>query len=111
MLINLFGSSKLNIFGTVSTTLETDSYNLSKRAEKIYHTEWKFLIPLYTLVIIETFNWIWCLIVMSDKVKIDHPWFQMQPIVTNYDYFIFCFNWSMFTGANAIAGHELLHRS
>ena len=62
------------------------------------------------MVIFETFNWIWCLIVVSDKINIEHPWFHMARLETYGDWYIFCATMGLFTGVNAIAGHELLHR-
>ena len=51
----------------------------------------------------------WSLIIFSDQVNIDHPWFQHKP-QTNAQYLVFILHWGYFCGVNAIVGHELLHR-
>jgi alkane 1-monooxygenase len=47
---------------------------------------------------------------MSDQVEFDNIWFNNLKPKTNFQYFIFCFVFGYYTGLNAIAGHELLHR-
>jgi len=54
-------------------------------------------------------NWIWQLIVVSDIVHIDHWFFDCKP--EGYvNYYIFSMVWGLFTGINAIQGHEMVHR-
>jgi len=101
---NLIGSSAFNM------VTETDNFNLSKKVEKVYHNDWRFLLPLYSMVFFETLNWIWCLIVVSDKVHFEHPWFHMHKLETYTDYLIFSTVMGWFTAINTIAGHELIHR-
>lgn len=86
-----------------------DNQNLSPKSEKAFYNDKRFWIPLYAQNFLETGTWLWALIVCSDVVQIDHPWFQMKP-ETNWQYALFVFQWSYFTGMNAVGGHELLHK-
>ena len=69
----------------------------------------RFWIPLYTIVFAETLAWIWSLVLFSDQVSIDHPLFKIKEM-SSLQYIVFLLIMSYYTGLNAIAGHELLHR-
>lgn len=87
-----------------------DKENISSKDEKKHFNDKRFFIPLYALAFLETVNWAWCLIVCSDIVEIDHPWFHNAKPTTSWKYFQFVFQWSYFTGISAVGGHELIHK-
>lgn len=64
---------------------------------------------MYTYNLFETVTWLWALVLLSDKVEINHPWFQIKP-ETGMQYFVFTFVWGYFNAVNVINGHELLHK-
>ena len=49
--------------------------NLAKQSEKAFMDDKRFLYPLYSITILETMTWIWALIMVSDRVNIDHQFF------------------------------------
>jgi alkane 1-monooxygenase len=71
-----------------------------------YMKDWRFIVPIYSYVILETFAWLWALIIFSDEVT----WFDNMRPSNNFDLFIFTLNMGKFVGINAIAGHELFHK-
>jgi hypothetical protein len=56
-------------------TDEEDKYNLAKKSEKAFMEDKRFLYPLYTINVLETMTWIWALIMVSDRINIDLPYF------------------------------------
>lgn len=56
-------------------TEEEDKYNLAKKSEKAFMEDKRFLYPLYAINVLETMTWIWALIMVSDRVNIDLPYF------------------------------------
>lgn len=89
--------------------LKADNTNLSTKSEKAFLNDNRFWIPLHFYNVLETLNWIWQLIVVSDVVHFDHKFFNCKP-ETNMEFYIFSLVWGMFTGLNAIQGHEMVHR-
>jgi alkane 1-monooxygenase len=49
------------------------------------------------------------LVLFSDKLNIDLPWFKLAP-KTNTEYFIFSLVHGYFAAVNTINGHELVHK-
>jgi hypothetical protein len=70
-----------NLLGNPHTNLmdEDDKYNLSRKSEKAFMNDLRFLIPLYAIIVLETLTWIWALTMMSDKVHIKLPFFETIP--------------------------------
>jgi hypothetical protein len=93
----------------ITFAAQEDNQNLSQKFERAYLNDKRFWLPLYCYNILETITWVWALIVMSDDVSINLAWFQVKP-ETNGQYFLFCLQFGLFSGLNAIGGHELLHK-
>jgi hypothetical protein len=102
-----------NLFSTPYFGLRSpyliDNFNLSKETEKKFMNDKRFNIPLQLFICLETICWVWALIVCSDKVKINHIWFNPD-INSTYKYVSFTFLWGFFTGISAVCGHELVHK-
>lgn len=88
-----------------------DRDNLSKKSEKKFEKDWRFWLPLWTCVIVETASWIWALILMSDEVKFDTFYLsdRIKP-KTWPQYIIFGFILGFFTSISSTAAHELIHK-
>lgn len=86
-----------------------DKCNLSKESERKFLKDDRFNIPLISFVCLETLTWLWALVVCSDRVHINLPWFNPD-ISTTFRYVTFTFQWGFFTGVGAVCGHELIHK-
>ena len=68
---------------TIGYLLQTDKNedreNLSKKSEKEFQDDWKFVVPLYLTMFLEFTHWVWALVVLSDAVTIDHWLFATKP--------------------------------
>jgi alkane 1-monooxygenase len=89
--------------------LPPDNTNLTAKSEKAFLNDKRFWIPLHVYNAIETCMWIWQLMVFSDVLKIDHWFINCRP--TGWlETYVFSVTWGLFTGLNAIQGHEMVHR-
>lgn len=74
----------------------------------MFRKNWLYLVPVYACTVAETLSWLWQLIIVSDKVKIDHWIFHQKPESWT-EYTIFSFTCGFFISIASLAGHELMH--
>ena len=86
-----------------------DNINLTPKSAFAFAKDQRFVVPLYTYVIAETFVWIWALLAMSDNVNVDKRWWLVKP-KTASEYFVFLSIMGFFGSLNCVVGHELFHR-
>ena len=89
-----------------------DSSNLRREMERKFAADWRFNIPLWTIIIIHTLGWVYMLVLFSDyheELKKDNFWFRHKP-----KFFFNAFGhfaaYSFFGALSQSAGHELIHR-
>jgi len=86
-----------------------DNTNLTPKAEKAFLNDKRFWIPLHVFNFLETLTWIWQLIVFSDVIRPNHWFFDCRPTGA-LNIYVFSLTWGLYTGLNAIQGHEMVHR-
>jgi hypothetical protein len=64
---------------TKGSDKNTDNRNLSQKSEKAFFNDKRFWIPLHLFNVLETFAWIWQLVLFSDYVKPDWFIFNLKP--------------------------------
>ena len=70
----IFGLSTLSgLFGP------PDNQNISKKNQREWENDYRFLLPLYCYTFLETISWLYCLILMSDSVGNDYEWKKTRP--------------------------------
>jgi alkane 1-monooxygenase len=88
----------------------TDHKEVHPESIKKFSADRRFSIPLHLVVYISTISWIMCLIVVSDKIEIDH-WIAKRVNPKTIKQFIgLALSCATFSGLDIIAGHELFHR-
>jgi len=87
-----------------------ENENLNQNSEKAFFKDKRFYYPLHTYVALESIVWIWALVVCSDSVNIESPWFDGIKPHTLGEWFQFTLVLGYFAGLNAIVGHELVHK-
>lgn len=87
-----------------------ENENLNPRSEKAFFNDKRFYFPLHTYVVLESLAWIWGLVVCSDTVNIESPWFDGIKPCTIGEWFQYSLGLGYFAGLNAIVGHELVHK-
>lgn len=83
---------------------------LEPESERLFSKDKRFDPPMYIVIFMETFVWIWALCVVSDRVDIDSLWFNGIKPRSLWDVFLFSLPLGQLTLQNAAAGHELLHK-
>lgn len=86
--------------------------NLDRDSEKAFRHDKRFIIPVYSFVLVDMLTWIWCMCVVSGV----HPSFLPASIFedkltgTFGGSLLFVYVWGYMAGVNGLAGHELIHR-
>jgi hypothetical protein len=62
--------------GEFFSTIDSDT--LAQKYAHVYMQDKRFWIPLYSIVFFETLAWIWSLVLFSDQVEIDSPFFKIK---------------------------------
>ena len=86
-----------------------DKQNLSRKNERIFMKDWRFVIPLYTCHLAETLTWIWSLCLFSEDVKFESFYLTEVRPKTMPQLIIFGGLMGFIASMNVTAGHELIH--
>ena len=86
-----------------------DNRNISRKSEKLFYKDNRFMIPLYLCHFAETATWIWALCVVSDKVKWDSYYMTAIKPQTTWHYISFVMVVGFCSAVNTSGGHELCH--
>jgi len=89
---------------------QEENENLNQSSDKAFLKDKRFYYPLHTYVGLESLAWIWGLVVCSDSINIESPWFDGIKPHTLGEWFQFSLVMGYFAGLNAIVGHELVHK-
>lgn len=84
--------------------------NISANLEKQYTDDWRFLIPLYLYVIVDTITHIWALCVVSTTINIESILFENK-LDNCVRWIAFIFVWGYSCGIGGLAAHELIHKN
>ena len=73
------------------------------------------MLPLYTFVLNDTLNWIWCLFIVSGKNPLEDTYygsfiFENRHGDSVWNWVVFAFVWGYMAGLSGLAGHELIHK-
>ena len=85
-----------------------DSKNLDKKVERSFAQSKLFFIPLYTYVLLCMCLWLYGMVLMSTKFKVDH-WLFDYKIESTSHYIIFLLVVTFHHALCLIAGHEIFH--
>ena len=88
--------------------------NLDRESESLFNKDKRFMLPLYTFVLNDTLNWIWCLFLVSGINPLEHTSasfiFENKHGESVANWAIFTFVWGYMAGLSGLAGHELIHK-
>ena len=62
----------LYLIAPVNPFIKEDNIEVSDKSEKKFYKDKRFFIPLYSIIFTNTLVWIWSLVVVSEKINIDH---------------------------------------
>ena len=86
--------------------------NLDKPSEKSFSKDKRFMLPLYTFVLNDTLNWIWCLFIVSGQNPLAETSasfiFENKHGDSFLNWVVFTFVWGYMAGLSGLAGHELI---
>ena len=66
LVVDLFKNPIFNL--TTKMKKKDNDLNISPSSEKQFMEDKRFLIPLYSIIILETISWMWTLVVCSDVI-------------------------------------------
>lgn len=88
--------------------------NLDKASERAFQKDKRFMLPLYSFVIIDALNWLWCLCLVAGVNPLANT--SLGFVFENHhgtglaNWVVFTFVWGYMAGLNGLAGHELIHK-
>lgn len=83
--------------------------DLPPAIERIWYADWRFQLPCYAVILLDTLLWIWALCMFSFEGPSEMWLFRAKP-QTIPEYLVFYLTFGFFTAYALIAGHELMHR-
>lgn len=88
--------------------------NMDKESERKFSKDHRFMLPLYTFVLNDTLNWLWCLIIVSGQNPLESTSaafiFENRHGDGLLNWIVFAFVWGYMAGLSGLAGHELIHK-
>jgi len=88
-----------------------DIQNISRKSERAFFNDQRFLIPVYSTVIFGAITWIWALCVYSDDVQFET--YYLSSVVRPQSWtqtILLLIYLGFFSSLSTTACHELLHR-